>query len=230
LAFQLTKKFVLICEGPADQIFFKNLFDRRKIRNFDIPQHKNIGGYYGWPSLGRTLRGLAGDPGGYAQLKGIVVIADSGDNITITFNRICRKLKEDGPFGTPSAFIKPNGPYQITRQPIGHPPISVMLIPESRSGALETLCVESVLRQKVWLKGCVETYLSCKQLDALNWRAEKRDKAKMQCIIAGLYKKDPNKGLGHLFSVRPAIVNFRSTIFTPLVKQIQQFCMDANNL
>ena len=49
----------------------------------------------------------------------------------------------------------------------------------------------------------------------------------MQCIIAALYKKDPNKGLAHLFSIKPAIINFGSKSFTPAIKQIRKFCDDA---
>lgn len=230
MTFQLTKKFVLLCEGQADQIFFEKLFERRKIKNIDIPPHVELGKYYGWAGLGRMLKALSGDPQGYARLKGVLIVADSGTTITSTFKNICRKLKEDGPFGTPSTFVKPQGPYRITEQQDSHPPISIMLIPDGRPGALETLCVESIFSRKAWLKICVENYLACGQIDALNWRAEKRDKAYMQCIIAALYEKDPNKGLRYLFSVKPPIINFSSKCFTPLIKQIERFCDEAENI
>jgi hypothetical protein len=229
MAFSLTKEFVILCEGPADQRFLEKLLEKRKVRKCDIPEHKELGGHYGSASLGRMVRSLAGDPGGYAKLKGILVVTDSGDDPATTFKRVCEKLTTDGPYDAPNGFITPTGPYQITPQPPGHAPIAIMLIPEGRPGALETLCVESVVNRKPWLRACVDQYLSCGRLDVLNWPPEKRDQARMQCVIAGLNREDPNKGLAYLFSITPPIIHWGSVIFTPIVEYIKHFCDEAEN-
>jgi len=176
------------------------------------------------------LQSLAGDPSGYAKLKGVLIVADSANNIKATFNSVCKKLKDDGPFEKPNRFVRPAGPNQITEQFAGHPCISIMLIPLGGVGALETICAKSIVQQKPWLAGCVDAYLSCGDIKALSWRAEKRDKARLQCMIAALYEKDPNKGLNYLLRVSPPMFHFRSKAFTPIVKQIQRFRDEVNAL
>jgi hypothetical protein len=227
VAFSITKRFIILCEGPADQIFFEKLLTARKISDIDIPLHAKLGRHHGWQGLGRCWAAIAGDPSGYAKLSGVMIIADTGDNATTTFNRILRKLAKDGPFDGTTSFIKPSAPYQLTRQNAGHPPISVMLIPRGRAGALETLCVESVLGRKVWLEECLNSYLGCGKIEVLNWPAEKRDKARMQCINAVFYGKDPNKPLTHILTARPPVIWFRSKSFTPIVNEIRKFCDQA---
>lgn len=228
MAFSLTKKFLLLCEGPADQIFFQKLFDSRKIDDFDIPEHEKIGSLYGWQALGKMLLAVSGDPGGYGNLKGILIVADSCDDPVKSFKRVCSKIKTHGPYG--SHFLQPNSPLSVTKQIIGHPPISIMLVPTAGTGALETLCVAAIFNKRAWLRSCVETYLGCGQIKALQWPAEKRDKAKLQCAIAALNQKDPNKALKHMLKQKSAIIPFRSKVFTPLIKQVRKFLDDARNL
>ena len=67
MAFQLTKEFVLLCEGPADQTFFEKLFERRNIKEFDIPKHVSIGKDYGRDSFGKMFKALSGDRSGYLR-------------------------------------------------------------------------------------------------------------------------------------------------------------------
>jgi hypothetical protein len=224
VAYALTKKFVLLCEGSADQIFFEKLLAARNVLDIAIPPHKLIGEHWGWQGLGRNFAAIAGDPSGYANLKGVIVVADSADDVTISFNRICQKLAEDGPFGGTKKFVKPSAPYQLVRQKSGHPAISIMPIPKGGPGALETLCAESVIERKPWLSACLNSYLSCGQLDVLTWRAEYRDKARMQCINAVFYRKDPNKPLTRILSAKPPVIFFRSKSFTPIVNEIKKFC------
>jgi hypothetical protein len=147
VAFQISRQFALLCEGPADQIFFKKLFAQRRINGFDIPTHRQMGDKdYGVDAFGKLLNSLAGDPSGYAGLRGILIVADSGDDVDATFRRVCRGIRRHGPFGSPSTFVQPNGAFQVTVQPRGHPAISIMLVPRGRGGALETICAEGAMR------------------------------------------------------------------------------------
>jgi len=51
----------------------------------------------------------------------------------------------------------------------------------------------------------------------------KRDKAKLQCAIAALNEKDPNKGLNNLLRSKEPLIPLRSKVFTPLVNQVKKF-------
>jgi hypothetical protein len=228
MAFSISKNFVALCEGPADQIFLSKLFEKRKITEFDVPIHSTLGKFFGSGSLGNMLNALSGDASGYSRLKGVLIVADSGDEPKKAFNKVCRSIAKNGPFIAPQRFVRPPGPNQTTQQPPGHPKISIMLVPIGRLGALETVCIEAIVQKKPWLSGCVDTYLSCGENNALDWGAEKRDKARLQCMIASSFKKDPNKGLAHLFSVKPPMIRLQSKVFTPIVKQILKFRDEAS--
>ena len=196
MAFSITKPFVILCEGPADQIFFERLLSKHKINNFDVPPHTHYGKYYGWQSLGFMLRSLAGDAATYSRLTGVLIIADNATNST--FKDICEKIANDGPFVAPDRFVPPSKPNELVKQPQGHPCLSIMLVPIGVLGALESICADAITKRKPWLAACVNAYLSCGKIAALNWRPEKRDKARLQCLIAALNEDDPNKGLTHL--------------------------------
>jgi len=232
--FLITKEFVILCEGAADQVFFERLLSQRKITDFDIPPHGHppqgyLGRHFGVDGLGGMLRTLAGDAIGYAKLKGVLIIADAASSASSTFNKICRKIEGDGPFVAPEKFLRPGGPNQISPQGAGHPRLSILLIPLNGAGALETICVESIIQKKPWIAECVNAYLACGEIRALKWRPEKRDKARLQCVIAALNESDPNKGLQYLLRIEPPLVHFRSKVFTPIVRQILNFRDGVNS-
>lgn len=226
MAFSITKPFVILCEGPADQIFFERLLNKQKIKGFDVPPHTHFGNkYHGWSGLGFMLRSLAGDPASYSKLSGVLIIAD---NATVTtFKDVCEKIAIDGPFVAPDRFIPPSKPNEVVKQPDGHPCLCIMLVPIGTLGALESICADSITKRKPWLATCVNEYLSCEKIMALNWRPEKRDKARLQCLIAALNEDDPNKGLAHLLHREPPLIPFTSQVFSPIVKEIRRFRNEA---
>jgi hypothetical protein len=146
LPFTLTKRFVILCEGPADQVFFQKLLEYRGIRDFDVPPHSELGKYWGVAGVGRTFRALAGYPAGYARLKGVLVIVDGARSTT--FRDVCKKIREDGPFVAPADFVRPTAPNVTAKQSPGHPSISIMLIPLGRTGALETICADAITHRR----------------------------------------------------------------------------------
>jgi hypothetical protein len=227
MPFSITKEFVILCEGAADQVFFDRLLKERGIAYVDVPRHEDLGRHYGWQGLGRMLNGLAGDPAGYSKIKGVLLIADSADDPVERFEEICKKVSKDGPFLKPNGFMQPAAPYEIAKQAEGHPTISIFMVPQDTPGALETLCVDAIVDKNPWLNDCINAYLSCGSLEVRNWPAEKRDKARMQCISAVLYREDPNKPLQHVLSASPTIIDFSSSKFTPIVNAINGFCSQA---
>lgn len=226
MAYSLTREFVLLCEGEIDKTFFDNLLAQRKIKNIDVPPHKvdETPAHRGVQALGRFLKAVSGDAAWYSKLRGVLIIADSGDDATRTFNAVCRKLAKDGPFTKAAPFVKPSGPYAMATQPAGHPPIVVMTIPKATPGALETLCIEAILNKRPQLEECLATYHACEGLKTLSWHAEKREKARLQCLTASLNEKDPNRPLRHTLEKKPVIISMKSKAFTPLVTAIKKFC------
>src|SRR5205823_9721677 len=136
-----------------------------------------------------------------AGLKGVLIVADSGDDSNAIFTLICKILSRDGPFDASAKFVRPETPFVVTAQPPGHLAISIMLLPPGGHGGLETICAESAFRRRPWLRECVQTYLQCGDISATNWKSECYGKSVMQCIIAALHKPDPNKTLRYLFQL-----------------------------
>jgi len=229
MTFSLTKDFVILCEGAADRSFLNKLLEIRQINDFDLPDNDQLGKHEGWQSFGHKLSALAGDPSAYSRIKGVLVIADSSDSAENRFDEICQKIGSDGPF-VANGFAKPLSSNVIAHQASGHPSISIMFIPPDRAGSLESICADAILAECSWIAACLESYLSCDKIDVLNWGAEKRDKARLQCLIAALNKNDPNKSLRYLFSVKPPMINLESNIFDKIVKNIIDFRDDLIKL
>ena len=98
-----------------------------------------------------------------------------------------------------------------------------MLLPIGETGALETVCARAISSKHDWIDACVNAYLQCGEIKALGWDAEKRDKARLQCMIAALHEDDPNRGIAHLLKANAPIVDFNDAVFDPIVSQIELF-------
>lgn len=187
-----------------------------------------MGKFYGVDGLGGMLKALSGDPSGYAALQGVLIVADFGDDAQATFRRVCRSINRHGPFDANAQFNRPTAACRVTAQPQGHPSISIMLVPLAAIGGLETICAQAMFQTKPWLRACVEAYLDCGHFTVADWPAERRGKAMMQCIIAALYKNDPNKPLAQLLALKRSVIDFRARNFTPLVRYVRRFCHEVN--
>jgi hypothetical protein len=226
--FTLERDIVLLCEGYADQAFFRTLLKQRNtIPKFDVPfpeARKDLFNetepLHGKGSFGKMLKALRGDARSYSRLKGILIVADSGKCPDATFKEVCGKIKEAGGFDDPSEPMKPTAPVA------GHPAVAVALIPdEIRCGSLETLCMEAIAIDRAWIMGCVTTYLSCGDIMALGWSPETRDKALLQCMIAAVNEGDPNKGLTYAFSGSPPIISVEQTCFDGVEERLKRFAV-----
>jgi hypothetical protein len=224
MPFSITKPFVILSEGPADQTLFSALLRARGISNVDAPTMSDLGVAGGGVGrLGVGLNALSGDPSGWASLKGVLVIADSANTPAETFGLVCRKLRKDGPYkenGT--VFVAPAGVGAVANQNFG-PRIAIQTVPVGAPGALENLCSAAIEGAKPWITQCVEAYLACGQFQVAQWNAEKQAKARLQCIIAALYKSDPNKGLQYLLKAARHPIPFNSPAFTPIIREIRRF-------
>src|SRR5579859_4646303 len=151
MSYLLSKELVILSEGPADQAFLSKLLASRSITDFDIPRHKeDLNAVYGKGAFGKMFSALAGDAKGYSELKGVLIVADSGDCADSTVRFICERIEQDGPFDT-EEFKRPLGTNTIVSQPSGHPCVAIMLLPLEGSGALETICVNALIEVYPWL-------------------------------------------------------------------------------
>ena len=114
--------------------------------------------------------------------------------------------------------------------PVGMPPVYITLLPtDSTPGCLETLCVEVLLKQYPWAEACLKKYLTCDQIEASNWPAEKLDKARYHCLVAALHRDDPSKAVSSAFrqpkgTTAKPLIDVMDPIFDDIAKRIKDFC------
>ena len=76
----------------------------------------------------------------------------------------------------------------------GQPAVLVMMVPGTGiKGCLETLLRTVWEREQPATKMCVDEFLNCTKVT--KWEIQKRDKAAIQCFIAGSNREDPTKSL-----------------------------------
>lgn len=162
---RLTSDKILIVEGTHEEKFFSQLLN-----------HINISTVQILPQGGKTcfksnLEILRSDPL-CDSLTAIGIIRDADNDYTGAFNSIRAILAN-------SKFPVPTSPFELTgRNPI----VSVFITPNNHdSGALETLCMESVLHDPII--DCVSTYMNC--LENVSGRIHPhRAKAELQVFLA----------------------------------------------
>ena len=222
----LEHRFTLLCEGAADQNFVRELLKKRgSYPEFNFLDPKE---HYSVSNFGRMLGQIQGDLKSFSRLKGVLIIADSASNPGQTVKNIREQVREAGnfPLHPSSSMAAPNVPAATT----GMPPVHITLLPtESTPGGLETLCVEVLLKQYPWAEACLKKYLTCDQIEASNWSAEKLDKARYHCLVAALYRDDPSKAVSSAFrqpegSNTKPLIDVMDPIFDDIAKRIKDFC------
>jgi hypothetical protein len=212
MPYTLKRDRVLLCEGSADKAFFLKLAAQLGLPEFDIPfpqahaapGERVLAGKDAIPQMLQALRGSAVD---YRRLKAVLIAVDSGNDPMETFGEVCRQIRGIGGLGIPDR------PLELAESGAGHPGVAVLLVPGGRPGSLETLCVEAIAEKSPELLRCVDEYLSCGPIMAGGWDAEKRDKAKLQCLIAATNRDDPNRTIRWAFdAVIPLVSNAFSGI------------------
>jgi hypothetical protein len=230
MAISLQEELVLLCEGSADKAFFRALLrDRQGMPRFDIPFPESqdeveqgkapLGGRDNIDLMLRTIS----VPIGFRKVKGVLIAVDSADDPVATFNFIVGKINQAPGYLAPTALSVPSAPGP------GRPPIAVICIPgNDRTGGIETLYVEEIESKRDWIADCVNQFLSCGEIAALNWSPEKKDKARFHSMVAALYENDPSRSASMIWKQRggaPLLMDIQSNRFDGVAQQLRDFAV-----
>jgi hypothetical protein len=215
---ELRSSLVLICEGPADANFFTKLIQQREIGTIDVVPAKGI------DNLEATLRGVRANAASFAGLRGVLVAVDSGSDPDKTFRKVVKYIRR--------AEFKPipTAPLTLTK---GVPRLGVILIPgPTEAGSLESLCVRARVGNRRWLNECLDRFLSCGQITAHQWPAEKLAKARFGAVVAATFRHDPSKALTYAFFANkkkrePAVLSIRAKPFRQVEKWLRNLVNEA---
>jgi hypothetical protein len=207
----LTYPRLLLCEGPHDAAFFRELITERALPDFHVRcdmAHPGKGGF------GFALTGI-GSLTGFQNVQHVIIAADSDNNPNDTFDAVVNKIK-DSEYRDPATGrgrkyqAMPAAPHV----PAGNlPSLTVLLVPWlDRVGALETLCLEAAARNKAGALACVQAHAKC--TGAHTWTGEAA-KAKMllRSLICSTYEDGPDIGLGNVWRDQPDLVPINDNAF-----------------
>jgi hypothetical protein len=226
-------EYVLLCEGPADKAFFRELIRRQRLPTFDFPwpptpedqAPASAKKLFGKDAFGKMLEALDGlfelFPERLTQIRAILIAADAAQDETSSFRHITNQIQTIPNFGIPTALGQPAASHH------GRPPVGVLLVPgDGRPGGLETLCVDAFREQQSQVCTCMEAYLECPPIDLSGWTPENQDKARLQCLIAATNKDDPNKTLRWAFSASSSspIIDIAAHCFDAVAHALTSFC------
>ena len=172
---KISKANLLVVEGHDDELFFNALV-----------KHLNLGDIQVLPIGGKTklrenLRVLAISPG-FSDAASLTIVRDADDNPKGAFQSVQDALKS-------ADLTSPTKPFELCGQ---EPQIMIMILPEeSKTGALEDLCLNSVAEDAIIY--CVEKHFSCLEEQKISL-PKNPAKAKVQVFLGS--KKESGKRLG----------------------------------
>ena len=214
---EISSEWVCLCEGSADVNFLKKLI-ARKARippaNFLDPAR-----FHGRNDFGRMMNAMAGTGISFRKVKGIVIVADSHDDPSITFREVCKQLT-----AVPNCPV-PEKIAMVSNRTDEFPPICILLLPDEETpGSLESLFVRAIVHENENLMGCVDTFLSCGDIDANAWPPEKKAKAQLHSIIAAFWKNEPNIAASQIFQRSQSLISISNTVFDRFESLLESFC------
>lgn len=215
---ELNEALVVLSEGEADKKFLTAMMKSRPgYPAFDAPFPNEL--HHGNTSFGKMLSAIQGDPRGFSRVRGVLIVADSGTTPAVTFGAIQRQIAGAGGYPVPAAA------EAVTNRTGTHPAVAVMLVPDpATGGGLESLCVAEILSREPWAAACVDAYLQCGQMDAHTWGAEKRDKARYHCLVAGLNHEDPSKAVSAAFWGASPLISVQNNAFDAFAGRLKTLC------
>ena len=225
----LTQPYILLCEGVADQAFFRVLArDVCKLPidipfppdNYDNIEEKYRRKLHGKDGFGLMLEALDNyfliAPERMKEIRGILVTFDARDNGVQEIANVTKQF--------PSVFGRPERPLVPAGSGDGRPPIAVMPVPPHlTAGGLETICIEAVKETYREIVGSLEQCLNSDPIQIRKWPAETRDKARLACIVAVTNKDDPTKSLRWSFGPSGSIVDVTLRCFDPIARSLAEF-------
>ena len=230
--FEFETSLVVLCEGLADKAFLRAITRADELPNCDIPwpvlANDDYSAFpeaeklYGIDSLGPMLglldKFLILRPELRDQLKGVLIVVDARDEPETTFEYVCQQVTAVGRFGVPTE------PLEVAQSTDGRPALAVMLIPNNGIGALETVCIEELSARIPEVYNAMKIYLSTEPIETCKWKSEKRDKAKLHCMIVATNERNPTMTLQWAFSQDNPIIDVTAACFDELRQNLRSFC------
>jgi hypothetical protein len=224
---KITQPLILLCEGGADNEFFKRLVRSRKLSPFcfPFPPDKSEGpplyGRDGFRNMLSVLNSYFNlDPELNKRTKGILIALDSANDHRESFSAAREQIIEATTFGVPQAA----GEVASSND---RPPIAVITVPGNEPGSLESLCVKAMRDAFPDHAKCMDAFFECCPSDYDTWNSEGRDKARLRCLIASTYRPDPSRSTRLIFAGRngeaPAI-DIENALFDPIAAEVEKFC------
>jgi len=182
-----TESKIIICEGESDCRFLTALFERRKIRGFQIVQPAKSK-----DAFEQRLRTLRIDRDEFSKIQTILLVSDNDDNPSLSFDNIIKQVQRAKDYPVP---VKPQ---EITRAR-NEPQIIIVMLPSPDvSGGMETLVLESFSAKEPKIRECLNEYLDC--TPARSWNANKKAKMLLSCILAAVCEGNPVGSLSYLWN------------------------------
>lgn len=229
-SYELTKDYVFLGEGVADNALIKALCKKRNLPAFDYPFpdhiHDDAGNTIsGSARFGDKLRLLAGTIRIQPRTRGILIAVDCGDNWKKSFDDVAKQIGKVA-IAEQKLYPRPEKPLVATKSSVSYmPPLVIVMVPGvGRTGGMETLCVEVLRNEHEKTAGCLDGYLTCLDKSGVGiktWGQEKQGKAEMQCLIAVTNRDDPNKAGRYVFSDKNSIVDVGDKAFNSLAGNVE---------
>jgi len=191
---QITQNKILIVEGVEEERFFNSYMEAMGISGIQVLP---IGGK---TKLRENLHTLIIDPNFVSMVSVLIITRDADESAASAFESVCSALE--------SANLPV--PKEVLREAGTNPRVKVMIIPpESLSGKLEDMCLQSVINDKAM--PCVDSYFSC--LGDITGFTIPNDLSKAKVHVFLSCRKEPDKRLGEAAEAR--YWPFDSSIFNP---------------
>jgi hypothetical protein len=205
---QISQRYLIICEGKADVAFLEHLIIER-----DLPQFQVI------PANGNSryqeiLLALTAAPG-FADLAGILVVADNDLNPAAAFQNVRTQIRDAGGYAVPDAMRIPVLSPQF-------PSIAVLMVPwDDEIGCLETILLDAVRAVKPELAACAEDYAVCTHVN--DWNEIEKAKMKLQSLTSVICRSDPTTPVSFVWSRTEEIISLSQPCFNRIADFLQNF-------
>lgn len=214
---EINEPYLLLAEGSADKKLVQELTKVRALPHFSTLPDKD---YSGAGSFSNGLRAARGSGRAFAKLRGVLIVADSGSDPSVTLSSIQKQI------GRVDGYPVPASLSTVARAP-DFPALMVTLLPDdSTPGALETLYVRYILEHEPCLERCLDDFLRCSSIGAMSWTTEKRDKARFNALVAAWWRDDPSRAASWVFRDLK-MIDVRDPVFDDLTGRIDRFCQSV---
>jgi len=170
-----TSRLLIVGEGLADQVFFRQL-----ARHRGIPDLQAAG-----PAKGKDFTNRLEAMRGFApETSTIVLVADSDSDHAASFELVRDQIRAVGDYGVPTR------PLEVIKGR-GAPAVAVLTLPWiDRNGNLETLLLDAMSEKSPTVRVEVDRLIAATVLRARG--ISKDSKARFACMVACICDDDPS--------------------------------------